>query len=57
MTGNQKCSQNIGCEVHSCVFHNDRNACDLEQITVRPCKDCQSGHADSETLCGSYRAK
>ncbi|MDL2257540.1 DUF1540 domain-containing protein [Eubacteriales bacterium OttesenSCG-928-K08] len=48
--------QSIGCEVSSCAYHCN-NACELDRITVRACQNCTSGHADSETLCGSYQTK
>lgn len=57
MDSNNMGNQTIGCEVESCAYHANSNGCELNRITVRPCQGCQSGHADSETLCGSYKAK
>ena len=36
--------QSIGCEVHSCLFHQQGNTCRLNSITVRPTPGC--------TTCG-----
>lgn len=45
-------NQTIGCEVESCLFHQNGNQCRLNSITVRP-TDCCSGE-ECESFCGSY---
>lgn len=48
----------IRCNVNSCSFHCDNEeCCSLTSICVEPCKNCGDGCADSESFCGSYRAK
>lgn len=50
-------SQKINCEVHSCKYNGQENCiCMLKNITVMPCKNCDSGKAD-ESKCGSYEAR
>ena len=53
----QNKNQSIGCEVSSCRFHAQGNACGLSRIEVMACPGCSSGEAENESLCGSYRAK
>ncbi|MBQ5987059.1 MAG: DUF1540 domain-containing protein [Clostridia bacterium] len=46
--------QSIGCEVHSCLFHQQGNTCRLNSITVRPTPGCTTCGAQDESFCGSY---
>lgn len=46
--------QTINCNVCSCKYQTQDHKCDLNQITVQPYKDCDTGKTD-ETLCGSYK--
>lgn len=50
--GNQK----IYCQVHSCQHHSQQQ-CDLDSITVTPCKDCNNGNPEDESMCASYSRK
>ena len=50
-------SQKINCEVHSCKYNGQEKCiCMLNNITVKPCKNCASGKTD-ESKCGSYEAR
>ena len=50
--------QIINCTVGSCEYNNDKtNMCGLEDIIVRPCKNCNNGNPEDESMCGSYRCK
>lgn len=49
--------QSIGCHVDSCQYHRQDCSCGLDSIQVRPCGSCQSGKAEDETQCASYRQK
>ena len=48
--------QVIKCTVGSCEY-NDKTAqkCELNGIIVTPCKNCNSGKAEDESMCGSYK--
>ena len=46
--------QSIGCEVHSCLFHQQGNTCRLNSITVLPTPGCTTCGAQDESFCGSY---
>jgi len=49
--------QIINCTVHSCEYNNQRTEkCELEDIIVRPCKNCNTGNAEEESMCASYRS-
>jgi len=28
--------------------------CELERIVVQPCKNCNTGNPEEESMCGSY---
>ena len=47
--------QKINCTVESCE-HNDteEKKCDLNEIVVEPCNDCETGEPEEESMCGSY---
>jgi len=48
--------QLINCTVCSCAFNNKKTQkCELEDIIVRPCKNCNNGNPEDESMCGSYR--
>ncbi len=48
--------QLINCTVCSCEFNNEKTQkCELEDIIVRPCKNCNNGRAEDESMCGSYK--
>ena len=47
--------QKINCTVRSCAFNNMQNqVCELDRITVEPCKNCHNGNPADESMCGSY---
>lgn len=49
--------QVINCTVHSCEYNNQKTEkCELEDIIVRPCKNCNTGNPEEESMCGSYRS-
>ncbi|MBS7263030.1 MAG: DUF1540 domain-containing protein [Eubacteriales bacterium] len=48
--------QSIGCQVHACR-HNDRTACELSHIDVRPCRHCQSGEREDASMCDSFEPR
>ena len=42
---NMKNQQTIMCDVEACKYHNCENCCcNLSQITVTPCDDCETAH-------------
>ena len=48
-----KNQQTIMCDVEACKYHNDKKCCcNLEQITVSPCNDCETAH-----YCKDYEKK
>lgn len=48
-----KNQQTILCDVASCKYHNgDKCCCNLSQITVTPCHDCETAH-----YCKDYEEK
>lgn len=48
--------QSINCTVCSCEYNNDKTQkCELEDIIVRPCENCNDGTPENESMCGSYR--
>ncbi len=48
--------QLINCTVGSCAFNNEKTQkCELEDIIVRPCTNCNNGNPEDESMCGSYR--
>ncbi len=50
--------QIINCTVGSCEYNNtNTQKCELKDITVTPCKNCNSGKAEDESMCGNYRCK
>lgn len=50
--------QSINCTVCSCEFNNEKTQkCELTDITVTPCKNCNNGKPEDESMCGSYRCK
>ena len=54
----KKPNTDIRCRVHSCAYHcGEQEYCSLNAIQVEPCRDCCSGKAADESMCGSYRAK
>ena len=47
--------QTINCTVRSCEYNNTQTKkCELNGITVTPCKACNTGKAEDESMCGSY---
>ncbi len=51
-------NQKINCTVHTCAFNNcDNHCCELNKITVEPCKNCHNGNPADESMCGNYEAK
>ena len=54
----KKPNTDIRCRVHSCAYHcGEQEYCSLNAIQVEPCRDCCSGKAADESMCGSYRCK
>lgn len=48
-----KNKQTIMCDVEACKYHNcEQCCCNLSQITVTPCDDCETAH-----YCGNYVKK
>lgn len=51
-------NQKIYCNVCSCAFNNqNEDICELEEIKVCACTDCNNGKAEDESMCGSYKHK
>ena len=51
-------NQKINCNVCSCIFNNEnQEICELEEINVCACTDCNNGRAEDESMCGSYKNK
>lgn len=46
-------NQKIYCTVDSCKYNLNTNCCSLEEITVKPKKNCNSKKTD-ESMCSSY---
>lgn len=54
----KKPNTDIRCRVTSCAYHcGEQEYCSLNAIQVEPCKDCCTGKAADESMCGSYRSK
>ena len=50
--------QIINCTVKSCEYNNQKaQKCALNDIIVKPCKDCSNGNPEDESMCGSYKCK
>ena len=48
-------NQKINCTVGSCKYNNYQSQeCNLEQIIVEPCSNCNSGIPAEESMCASY---
>ena len=51
-------NQKINCTVESCTWNNGQTQeCELEQIIVEPCQNCDNGKPEDESMCGSYENK
>lgn len=51
-------NQRIKCNVASCKFNNESaKMCNLEEILVSYCPDCDNGEAKDESMCDSYECK
>lgn len=51
-------NQKIYCNVYSCAFNNEnKELCELEEIKVCACENCNNGKAEDESMCGSYKYK
>ena len=51
-------NQTINCTVESCEYNNYNNKmCELKQIEVKACQNCQTGSPEEESMCGSYKCK
>lgn len=51
-------NQKINCSVHSCAFNNKKEQiCELNEIKVAPCSECNNGKAEDESMCDSYRQR
>ncbi len=50
--------QIINCTVRSCEYNNKvTKKCELNDIIVTPCKNCNNGNPEDESMCGSYRCR
>lgn len=50
--------QKINCTVDSCKYNDDqKQECELDQIIVEPCDDCNTGDPEDESMCGSYKTE
>ena len=48
-------NQKINCNVNSCAFNNSQyQVCELDKITVEPCRNCHNGNPEDESMCRSY---
>lgn len=48
-------NQKINCTVTSCKYNNnEKQNCELGEIIVEPCIDCETKLPD-ESMCGSYK--
>lgn len=53
-----KKNQKIYCNVNSCEFNDEnKQMCELEEIRVCACPDCNTGRAEDESMCDSYKCK
>lgn len=51
-------NQKINCTVQSCTWNNSqKQECELEQIIVEPCANCNTGKPQDESMCASYECK
>ena len=51
-------NQKINCSVKSCIFNNETShLCELEEIKVCACPGCNTGKAEDESMCESYKNK
>ncbi len=51
-------NQKINCNVCSCTFNNEyKQICELEEIKICACTGCNTGKAEDESMCDSYRCK
>ena len=51
-------NQKINCNVASCKFNNETSElCELGEIKVCACPGCDSGKAEDESMCDSYRCR
>jgi len=47
--------QKINCNVDSCAYNdNEKQECELAEITVEPALEEDSGTAQDESMCGDY---
>jgi len=50
--------QKINCTVNSCAFNNkNHHICELNEIKVAPCPECNNGKAQDESMCDSYKQR
>ncbi len=48
--------QKINCNVCSCAYNNTAtNECELKEIKVAPCQNCQTGNPEDESMCSNYK--
>ena len=58
LMSHQDPNENIRCRVESCAFNcSGAGFCSLHAIQVEPCSGCDSGRAEDESMCASYRRK
>lgn len=51
-------NQKIKCKVNSCMYNDETSQlCELEEIWVCPCKNCNNGKPEDESMCDSYKCK
>ena len=51
-------NQKIYCNVGSCEYNNKENEmCKLNAIKVAACQGCNTGKAEDESMCDSYKCR
>ena len=54
----QNPNESIRCRVSSCAFNcPGEGFCSLRAIQVEPCRGCESGKPEDESMCASYKRK
>lgn len=54
----KEANTDIRCTVESCSYHcGEQNYCSLRSIHVDACMNGNTGKAEDESMCGSYRVR
>ena len=49
-------NQKIKCNVGSCSYNNtEKEECELKEIKVCACTNCNTGNPEDESMCASYK--